>query len=103
MKLYLLLFMILAIAFAQEEEAPAEDPAAEDSGDTAEEESGATVEEFELKDSKELMRTIQGINEDTVWIIQFHDNDPEDDLLDGIKDCLSSDKLEDDSYQELIY
>ena len=108
MKLYLFLFFLLAIVFAQDDDPAAapEDPAVEDdpaAEDAEEEESGANVQEFELKDSKDLMKTIQGINEDTVWVIQFHDNDPEDELLDGVKACLGSDQMQDDSYQELDY
>jgi hypothetical protein len=34
---------------------------------------GPDVEKFEVKDSQELMKTIQGINEDKVWIVQFYD------------------------------
>jgi len=50
------------------------------------------------------MRFIQGINETSVWIIQFHDNDPEDNFVNAIKDELKNNPtLKDQSYQKLEY
>ena len=64
----------------------------------------ANVTEITIKDSANLMRLIQGINETTVWIIQFHDNDQEDGFTQAIKDELKNNPtLKDVSYQKLDY
>ena len=64
----------------------------------------ADVLEMKLASSKELMRYLQGINETTVWIVQFHDNDPEANFVQTIKDELANnDALKDVTYQKLHY
>ena len=50
----------------------------------AEDEGGITIEDFDAEDSEDLMEKIQGIAESTVWIIEFHDSDPEEGLKDDI-------------------
>ena len=50
------------------------------------------------------MRLLQGINETTVWIIQFHDNDPEAKFADNIKtELANNDLLKAPAYQTLHY
>ena len=49
------------------------------------------------------MDKIQGIEESTVWIVQFHDNDEEAGLKDTIEAGLGESPYTDDSYQELSY
>ena len=49
------------------------------------------------------MKTIQGINEQTVWIIEFHDQNPEDGLLDDISASFDTDPYDDEAYHELKY
>ena len=64
----------------------------------------ADVQEIKIGNSKELMRYIQGINETTVWIVEFHDNDPEEKFTDNIKtELASNDLLKDVTYQKLHY
>ncbi len=74
-----LLFLMLAFVLVVRADEPPEDPNKDKDG-----KKDLVVEvgdDTEWKDSKELMRDIQGINEDTVWIVQFHDNDPEDSVF----------------------
>jgi hypothetical protein len=97
---WLLFAFLLAIAFAQEDA----DAGAGDAGDEDRKEVLEVTADGEWKDSKEMMRAIQGINEDYVWIVQFHDNDPETTLATTVSDCLTNaQKLQDKSYQSLNY
>lgn len=103
MRLTLLIFFVLLLTFAfadEGDEGAVTDEGAEGDGKEVLE----VTEDGEWKDSKELMRDIQGINEDYVWIVQFHDNDPEQDLATGLSDCVTNNqKLQDQSYQSLTY
>lgn len=98
----LMLALLMFTSMGQEEA-----DATADADATEEETGGATVEEVEFVDSKQLMRDIQGIEEDTVWIIQFHDNDEEDGLKDTIEAGLKEDPYTDHSgdviYEDLSY
>jgi hypothetical protein len=50
-----------------------------------------------------MLKQIQGINESTVWIVQFHDNDPEENMKDNINKCFDDEPLSDKSYTSLRY
>ena len=98
---WLLIAFLLMFAFAEDGDEPA---ATNDDTDGDGKAVLEVTEDGEWKDSKELMRDIQGINEDYVWIVQFHDNDPEQELASGLSGCLSDNqKLQDKSYQSLTY
>lgn len=62
-----------------------------------------TVTEVEFEDSDKLMKAIQGIEEDTVWIVEFHDNDPEKTLKDTLNEALKKEPLDAKEYQSLDY
>lgn len=104
-KVFLLLaLLMLFIVRAQEDGEDAGEDAAEDAEeDGAEDESTVDIEAFEVEDSKDLMLQIQSINEATIWIVEFHDSDPEEELMDQIKEGLGKERYEDESYQELKY
>ena len=72
----IIVLCLVSLVFSQAP-APAPAPAA-GAAPAAPAKAQANVTEITIKDSANLMRLIQGINETTVWIIQFHDNDPED-------------------------
>ena len=38
-----------------------------------------------------------------MWIVQFFDNDKEEDLMQEIADCLGEEKYQKDQYQDLTY
>ena len=104
----LLLFALLMMfAMAQEEEPPVEGeeaPAEEGAAEEAEEEDETGVrEEVTFDDSDKMLEAIKGIAESTVWVIQFHDNDPETGMMDSINTCLDSKQYDEDDYQELNY
>lgn len=61
------------------------------------------IEDVEFQDSRGLLQKIQGINESVVWIIQFHDNDPEKDVSNKLVKCFEDEHLSDKSYTSLKY
>ena len=54
-------------------------------------------------DGEAMLRDIQGIGESTMWIVQFFDDDKENDLMEEIADCLGEEKYQKDTYQDLTY
>ena len=69
----------------------------------AEDEGGITIEDFDAEDSEDLMEKIQGIAESTVWIIEFHDSDPEEGLKDDIQAGFSEEPYDEPEYEDYKY
>lgn len=97
MRTFAIVLLVAIVAFAADPAKPA--PA----GGPAPEAPKIDITEVTFADSKELLQKIQGINESTVWIVQFHDNDPEKDVATKLADCFKEESLKDKSYTSLKY
>lgn len=108
--LLLLALMFFVAVHAQGEDAEAEegDPAVDGSeeGDeevVEEEVVELVINEMEFSKGAELNTSIKGIGENKVWLIQFFNEDKEDDMPNKILDCLATEKYNDDKYFDLEY
>ena len=96
---FVLCVVLLALALGQAPAPAAPAAPAGGAAPAAPAKAQATVTEITLKDSAHLMRLIQGINETSVWVIQFHDNDPEEGFVANLKDELKNNPtLKDQTY-----
>ena len=67
------------------------------------EEKKELLEKMDVDKAEAVMDKIHGIGENKVWIIQFYDTDKEEDCFDKLKECLGTEKYNDDRYQEMQY
>ena len=100
----ILLAVLVALVFSQ---APAGGAPAAGAAPAAPAKTPADVQVIKVINSKELMGLLQGINETTVWVVNFHDNDSEDKFTtftDSLKNEIATNPLvKDPTYQKLHY